>query len=49
MSRSIWGMSDANVKRFQGICKNCMTPEEHKELEQLQIAAVAKRVMQGGR
>jgi len=44
MNRSIWGMSPETVKKFQGICENCMTEEEKRELQEASINAVKKKI-----
>lgn len=46
-SRSIWGISESIRKKYQGICEDCMTESEKKELFAASISAVRRTINEG--
>ena len=43
-NRSIWGVPDSIRQKYQGICEDCMTPDEMNELQSAQMNAVRRRI-----
>jgi hypothetical protein len=43
-NRSIWGVPQHVREKYQGICGDCLTPEEHREIFEATQQAVAGKV-----
>ena len=46
-NKSIWGVPDSIREKYYGICKGCLTEEEHREIFEATQQAVVKTIRKG--